>query len=373
MTTRPPSTSTSGTIASTNGTSASPPPARRDDEQVLGGAGSRRPRDLADPVPVGGRRRAGRRARPRTRPPRRRRARRAATSASRRVPRSDSAPVRSGISSKPSSQTPWWTRVAAHGQRAGARRTRPSPRSRRRHRSANRRSGSSVCSWTVTSPRRPCGLPMRATRSWSSRQACARSSQGGWLGHDATRAAGSIPAALVDDAAVSGPGRCRRCRPGRLATGQRAHHGAQGARGAAGAADHAAEVVGVDPDLEHLTAAELLASHGDVVLVVDDALDEVLERLFQHGQAWSASVGLGGRGGLRRWRREPRRQRPRQPEQPRQRRGLGGRSSLGSRASSAFLAARFFGRGGAVGARVGLARGGDGSLVELLLGGLGRP
>ena len=43
--------------------------------------------------------------------------------------------------------------------------------------------------------------------------------------------------------------------------------------------------------LEDLTAAQLLASHDDVVLVVDDALDEVLERLLQHGQAPSPLAG----------------------------------------------------------------------------------
>ena len=48
------------------------------------------------------------------------------------------------------------------------------------------------------------------------------------------------------------------------------------------------EVVGVDADLEDLTAAQVPAADGDVVLVVDDALDEVLERLLQHGQASAA-------------------------------------------------------------------------------------
>jgi hypothetical protein len=68
----------------------------------------------------------------------------ASPSMTRRVPRSDSAPVRSGISSNATSQMP----LCLVG------RTVPT---------ANRPAGSSVCSCTVTSPRMPCGLPIRAT------------------------------------------------------------------------------------------------------------------------------------------------------------------------------------------------------------------
>src|SRR5699024_3521545 len=50
----------------------------------------------------------------------------------------------------------------------------------------------------------------------------------------------------------------------------------------AGAADDAAEVVGVDPYLEDLTATQVLAPDDDVVLVVDDSGDQVLERLVEH-------------------------------------------------------------------------------------------
>src|SRR6476661_4915599 len=71
----------------------------------------------------------------------------------------------------------------------------------------------------------------------------------------------------------------------RLTASQRTHDGAQGAGGATGATDHATEVLRVDADLEDLTAAQLLAPDGDGVLVVDDPLDEVLERLLEHAQA----------------------------------------------------------------------------------------
>ena len=83
-----------------------------------------------------------------------------------RVPRSDSAPVRSGICSNPSSQTPWWTRVDRMVSVRGTPVPAPAwvamvdP-------TANRVSGSSVWSWTVTSPRSPCGLPIRATTTSS--------------------------------------------------------------------------------------------------------------------------------------------------------------------------------------------------------------
>ena len=43
-------------------------------------------------------------------------------------------------------------------------------------------------------------------------------------------------------------------------------------------------VVGVDPDLEQLAATQPLATHDDILVVVDDALDEVLERLLEHAQ-----------------------------------------------------------------------------------------
>ena len=82
----------------------------------------------------------------------------------RRVPRSDSAPVRSGISSKPSSQVCWCSRAV---RRVRARGT-PDPGAASVAKTApgaNRASGSSVWVCTVTSPRRPCGLPMRATSS----------------------------------------------------------------------------------------------------------------------------------------------------------------------------------------------------------------
>ncbi|GAA3042998.1 hypothetical protein GCM10020000_22650 [Streptomyces olivoverticillatus] len=56
-------------------------------------------------------------------------------------------------------------------------------------------------------------------------------------------------------------------------------------RGAAVAADHLAEVIGVDPDLQHAPAAQVARSDLHLVGVVDDALHEVLKGLLEHPQA----------------------------------------------------------------------------------------
>src|SRR5690606_7629730 len=55
------------------------------------------------------------------------------------------------------------------------------------------------------------------------------------------------------------------------------------------AADHPAEVVGVDPDLEQVTAALRACRHLDVVRVVDDAAHQVLESVREHQASASAS------------------------------------------------------------------------------------
>src|SRR6266480_3857227 len=69
-----------------------------------------------------------------------------------------------------------------------------------------------------------------------------------------------------------------------------AHDGAQSACGATVAADHLAEVVGVDPHLEHPPTTEGGRSDVYVIGVVDDALHEVLESLLEHAQASVGSV-----------------------------------------------------------------------------------
>ena len=80
------------------------------------------------------------------------------------APRSDPAPVRSGISAKARSQIPLWTPGAAHGERPGDAAA-GRPRWSGTVPGANRAGGTSVWIWTVTSPRRPWGLPIRATRT----------------------------------------------------------------------------------------------------------------------------------------------------------------------------------------------------------------
>ena len=68
----------------------------------------------------------------------------------------------------------------------------------------------------------------------------------------------------------------------------------------AGPADDLAEVVGVDLTSSSSPRRALLATHDDILVVVDDALDEVLERLLEH--AWDSffsevsvlGLGLGG-------------------------------------------------------------------------------
>src|SRR4051812_39290088 len=120
----------------------------------------------------------------------------------------------------------------------------------------NRRSGSSLRTSTVTSPRTPWGRPIRPTTTVSTSLM-------------ATRTPGSAPVGVDDVDAQA-------------AAAHAGHHRAQRLGRAAATADDLAEVVGVDPDLEGLAATAVQQVDGDVVGVVDDALDQVLERLFEH-------------------------------------------------------------------------------------------
>src|SRR3954464_9066726 len=130
-----------------------------------------------------------------------------------------------------------------------------------------RRSGSSVRTSMVTSPRTPGGRPMRPTTTVS-----------GVGGGVVLRCSASVGVDDVDpQAAAADPG----------------HDLAQRLGGTPAAADDLAEVVGVHPHLEGLAATAVQQVDGDVLGVVDDALDQVLERFFEH-------VLLGGRlGGVR--------------------------------------------------------------------------
>src|SRR3712207_2733547 len=166
------------------------------------------------------------------------------------MPRAPSAAVRSGSSSNATSNLPECQRAAptvsvvsvlAEPRGASARRLAPT---------ANRRSGSSVRTSTMTSPRRPCGFPIRPTTTSMS-------------------SAATIHVHEVD-ARTAAPGECR-------------DHGAERRRRTTASADHLAEVVGMHPDLEDGAAAQLLVADRDLVGVVHDPPDQVLERLCEHG------------------------------------------------------------------------------------------
>src|SRR5450756_1764056 len=73
--------------------------------------------------------------------------------------------------------------------------------------------------------------------------------------------------------------------PHRLATCEGGHHGTQGAGCAPGATDDTTEVVWMNPDLEDLAATQLLAPDSDIFVMIDNALDEVLQRILEHDQA----------------------------------------------------------------------------------------
>src|SRR5947209_11086257 len=74
------------------------------------------------------------------------------------------------------------------------------------------------------------------------------------------------------------------------------HHRAQCARGAAASSDHLAEVVGVHPDLQHAPAPLCAQVDLDLIRVLDDAPDEVLERLFEHQLSAGVSSAASAAG-----------------------------------------------------------------------------
>src|SRR6185436_15249546 len=209
------------------------------------------------------------------------------------MPRSSSAPVRSSVCSKPNSRMPLWSRAlrSTSGPAATGSVTKVAP-------GTKRSSGAPVKTCTVTSPRSPCALPMRATTTCTG-----HSFRELMLSRDDPEPMRSLsqevpetnkevcrkmtPAYPLSGAisVLSHTVRVDDVDPHRLATREGAHHGTEGTGGAAGAADDPTEVVGMDPDLEDLAATQLLTPDGDILVVVDDALDQVLQRLVEHDQA----------------------------------------------------------------------------------------
>src|SRR4051794_12785369 len=178
------------------------------------------------------------------------------------MPRAPSAAVRSESSSNDTSRTDWCQRAAPTVR---ARRDDAEPgggSARSVLPGANLRWGSSVRTSTVTSPRRPWGLPIRPTTTST------------WLSEGPSAA--SVDIHEVDPRAAG--------------AGQGRDHCSERGGGAPAAADHLAEVVGVHADLQDRAAAELLVAHDDVVGVVDHPADQVLQRVGQHDQL-SASAG----------------------------------------------------------------------------------
>src|SRR5690606_4890370 len=87
-----------------------------------------------------------------------------------------------------------------------------------------------------------------------------------------------------------------------------------------GAADHATEILGVHAQLQHLAASGVDRAHPDVLRVVDDALDEVLERGGEHvrpGRTRRPAPRPGPPRRSRGPRPEPRQPPPREPRRPR--------------------------------------------------------
>src|SRR5919107_5975499 len=190
----------------------------------------------------------------------------------RRVLRSASAAVRSRTPSKRSRRRPLWTRpvsmVSGPTGAGSVVRTAPGP---------SLRSGSSVRTSTVTSPLMPWARPMRATTNCTFWDLLSYDyGPGTALWPSPARAGAAFASADVvhvdevdtDTAAADG-----------------AHDGAQSACGAAVAADHLAEVLRVDPDLEHTSTTQVARGDLHIVRIVDDALHEVLESLLEHAQA----------------------------------------------------------------------------------------
>src|ERR1700761_3431892 len=114
---------------------------------------------------------------------------------------------------------------------------------------ANRSSGSSVRTPTTTSPRIPCGRPIRPTVTCTELPDLAGLQQ--------------------VDADVPVPS-------------QGTDHGPQRPGGPAAPAYDLAQVIGVDADFEYVAPAEHPAHHADVVRVADDAPDQVIEGLLKH-------------------------------------------------------------------------------------------
>src|SRR5450759_2513434 len=72
--------------------------------------------------------------------------------------------------------------------------------------------------------------------------------------------------------------------PNGFATREGAHHRAKGPGRAAGATDDPSEIIGMNPDLQDLAPTKIIAPHSHILIVVDDALDQVLQRLVEHDQ-----------------------------------------------------------------------------------------
>gem|GEM_PF-4925151 len=85
--------------------------------------------------------------------------------------------------------------------------------------------------------------------------------------------------------------------PNRSIASERSHYGAQRASGSSRASDNSSQVVWVDTNLEKfaLTTTPVLGTHGYVIGVIYNPLDEVLECLGKH-QASSEASSAGASG-----------------------------------------------------------------------------
>src|SRR5665647_2679865 len=285
-TTRPPSISTSGTMAVTNGTSAARPSVNRRTNRSWAAAGCR---EITSPT-----------SSPETvtaLSPTRSLSYQVSSSpssssasASSLMPRSASAPLRSSVPSKPSSRTPLWSRAlrSTIGPASPGSVTKVAP-------GTKRSSAAPVRTCTVTSPRSPCAFPIRATTTCMSRsfERWVPGVVGETVVWERLRKAargmpeGNSPAYPLSGllSGLSLPIRVDDVDPYRLAACEGGHHGAQCACRSPRATDDTTEVVWMNPDLENLAATQLLAPDGDIFVMIDNALDEVLERILEHDQA----------------------------------------------------------------------------------------
>src|SRR3954451_4608300 len=166
------------------------------------------------------------------------------------VPRSASAAVRSGTDSKATRRRPACqrVRVMVSGPRSGGSVSSLAP-------TAERTSWASVCTSTETSPPTPCARAIRPTTSCTA---------------PAPLVVRGL-ALLVDvDEVDADP-----------AATQRGHDRTQCTSGAPSAADHLAQVLRVHADLEHLAAAQRAEVDLYVVRMIDDAPDQVVERVLE--------------------------------------------------------------------------------------------